>query len=224
MGYQLAERKSKSAKSRCVGRVSYRRYQRRMNPLNTENHVGNGPGGTISSLSIARPNTAIAGLGYSFWFSEVPQPRGRGGHCTSSIFPRGLRPSDNYSHSALRRRGPAHTRFCSIARKGQYMRKTLPQPLNLDPSRRPTSVLMRSIEATSTKSHRPRRRVDISEIEPVKADQGRLIGALQTLFDLLEDYAPSWYTQNHHIEAATALAHGRKRRNASNSVSAAAVH
>ena len=32
----------------------------------------------------------------------------------------------------------------------------------------------------------------------VRNDQEKLVTALRTLFDLLEDYAPHWYTQEHH--------------------------
>jgi hypothetical protein len=33
----------------------------------------------------------------------------------------------------------------------------------------------------------------------------RLFGALKSLFDLLEDYGPVWYTNHHHDRAKTAL-------------------
>jgi hypothetical protein len=39
--------------------------------------------------------------------------------------------------------------------------------------------------------------------------------ALQTLFELLEGYAPQWYTQEHHDIAADALANAKKRRSPS---------
>ncbi len=38
-----------------------------------------------------------------------------------------------------------------------------------------------------------------------QADHSRLEDALRTLYELLEEYAPSWYTRAHHDKAATAL-------------------
>lgn len=41
-------------------------------------------------------------------------------------------------------------------------------------------------------------------------DETRLYGALKSLFDLLENYGPLWYTKHHHAKAKTALVmHGR---------------
>jgi hypothetical protein len=37
-------------------------------------------------------------------------------------------------------------------------------------------------------------------------DQQRIVTAFQALFDLLENYAPAWYTQEHHDLACEALA------------------
>ncbi len=45
-------------------------------------------------------------------------------------------------------------------------------------------------------------RADIAALE---ADQQMLIAALRLLFNLLEQYAPSWYAQEHHDAAAAAL-------------------
>ena len=42
-------------------------------------------------------------------------------------------------------------------------------------------------------------------------DRGRLVDALSELHDLLEQYAPSWYTQEHHEKALAALRPLRKR-------------
>jgi hypothetical protein len=36
-------------------------------------------------------------------------------------------------------------------------------------------------------------------------DETRLYGALKSLFDLLENYAPIWYTKHYHDKAKTAL-------------------
>ena len=41
-------------------------------------------------------------------------------------------------------------------------------------------------------------------------NQEELVKALQMLFDLLEDYAPCWYSEEHHDTASAALAHSRK--------------
>jgi hypothetical protein len=41
-------------------------------------------------------------------------------------------------------------------------------------------------------------------------DETRLYAALKSLFDLLENYGPIWYTKHHHDKAKTALVmHGR---------------
>ena len=41
-------------------------------------------------------------------------------------------------------------------------------------------------------------------------DEMRLYGALKSLFDLLENYSPVWYTKHYHDKAKTALVmHGR---------------
>jgi hypothetical protein len=41
-------------------------------------------------------------------------------------------------------------------------------------------------------------------------NESRLYGALKSLFDLLEDYGPLWYTKHYHDKAKTALEmHGR---------------
>ena len=39
----------------------------------------------------------------------------------------------------------------------------------------------------------------------VELDRARLVEALSELHDLLDEYAPSWYTQEHHEEAMAAL-------------------
>jgi hypothetical protein len=36
-------------------------------------------------------------------------------------------------------------------------------------------------------------------------DETRLYGALKSLFDLLENYGPVWYTKHYHDKAKTAL-------------------
>jgi len=41
-------------------------------------------------------------------------------------------------------------------------------------------------------------------------DENRLYAALKSLFDLLENYGPVWYTKHHHDKAKHALVmHGR---------------
>jgi hypothetical protein len=42
--------------------------------------------------------------------------------------------------------------------------------------------------------------------------QQKLVRALQMLFDLLEDYAPRWYTEEHHNYACDALASAKRSR------------
>ena len=42
-------------------------------------------------------------------------------------------------------------------------------------------------------------------------DRGRLVEALSELHDLLEEYAPYWYTEEHHEKAMAALHPLRKR-------------
>jgi hypothetical protein len=36
-------------------------------------------------------------------------------------------------------------------------------------------------------------------------DEDRLYGALKSLFDLLENYSPIWYTKHYHDKGKTAL-------------------
>jgi hypothetical protein len=47
---------------------------------------------------------------------------------------------------------------------------------------------------------------DDREIRQLKDYQKKLVAALQMLFDLLEEYAPRWYTQKHRDKAIAALA------------------
>jgi hypothetical protein len=44
------------------------------------------------------------------------------------------------------------------------------------------------------------------EIVGLCEDQKQILVALYTLFDLLEEYAPCWYTEKHHERALAALA------------------
>ncbi len=44
------------------------------------------------------------------------------------------------------------------------------------------------------------------EIVRLRAEQKQILVALHTLFDLLEEYAPCWYTEEHHQRALAALA------------------
>jgi hypothetical protein len=46
---------------------------------------------------------------------------------------------------------------------------------------------------------------------PAGSEQ-KLVRALQMLFDLLEDYAPRWYTEEHHHYAYAALASAKRSR------------
>jgi hypothetical protein len=43
------------------------------------------------------------------------------------------------------------------------------------------------------------------EVAGLRKNQKQLLGALRLLFDLLEAYAPSWYTEEHHNKALAAL-------------------
>jgi hypothetical protein len=43
------------------------------------------------------------------------------------------------------------------------------------------------------------------ELVELRKKQTQLLRALQLLFDLLEAYAPSWYTEEHHNHAVAAL-------------------
>ncbi len=43
------------------------------------------------------------------------------------------------------------------------------------------------------------------EISELRDRQKELLQVVQMLFDLLEDYAPSWYTEEHHKRIADAL-------------------
>jgi hypothetical protein len=43
-------------------------------------------------------------------------------------------------------------------------------------------------------------------------EQKQLLDALKMLFDLLEEYAPTWYTEEHHRQALSALEASAERR------------
>jgi hypothetical protein len=43
------------------------------------------------------------------------------------------------------------------------------------------------------------------EVADLREKQKQLLSALRLLFDLLEEYAPSWYTEEHHTKALAAL-------------------
>ena len=53
---------------------------------------------------------------------------------------------------------------------------------------------------------------DDREIRQLKDNQKKLVAALQMLFDLLEEYAPLWYTQKHRDKAIAVLASIETRR------------
>jgi hypothetical protein len=50
----------------------------------------------------------------------------------------------------------------------------------------------------------PRRKAD-RLLKTAIEDETRLYGALKSLFDLLENYGPVWYTKHYHDKAKTAL-------------------
>ena len=43
------------------------------------------------------------------------------------------------------------------------------------------------------------------DVVALRNNQRQLVRALKLLFDLLEEYAPSWYTAAHHTKALAAL-------------------
>jgi hypothetical protein len=43
------------------------------------------------------------------------------------------------------------------------------------------------------------------EVAELRDNQRELVNALKMLFELLEEYAPSWYTEEHHKQADAAL-------------------
>jgi hypothetical protein len=43
------------------------------------------------------------------------------------------------------------------------------------------------------------------EVAELRENQKQLLSALRMLFDLLEEYAPSWYRKEHHTKALAAL-------------------
>ena len=51
-----------------------------------------------------------------------------------------------------------------------------------------------------------------AELTKLINNQEKLVEALRMLFDLLESYAPMWYTEEHHKIASEALARFRLRR------------
>jgi hypothetical protein len=50
------------------------------------------------------------------------------------------------------------------------------------------------------------------KIRQLQDNQKKLVAALQMLFDLVEEYAPRWYTQQHRDKAMAALARIETRR------------
>ena len=50
------------------------------------------------------------------------------------------------------------------------------------------------------------------ESDRVGQEQEQTLDALRTLFDLLEEYAPAWYTEEHHRKALSALEASAERR------------
>jgi hypothetical protein len=45
-----------------------------------------------------------------------------------------------------------------------------------------------------------------------RQEQEEVLDALKMLFDLLEEYAPAWYTEEHHTQALSALQASAERR------------
>jgi len=71
---------------------------------------------------------------------------------------------------------------------------------------------MGSNENRTLKSKNPPEPSHLSHYEPEgELDRARLVEALSKLQDLLEEYAPSWYTEEHHKKAMAAL-HPLRRR------------
>ena len=50
------------------------------------------------------------------------------------------------------------------------------------------------------------------ESDRVGHAQKRILDALKMLFDLLEEYAPAWYSEEHHRQALSALEASAERR------------
>jgi hypothetical protein len=48
--------------------------------------------------------------------------------------------------------------------------------------------------------------------DSVGQDQKQALDALKMLFDLLEEYAPAWYSEEHHRQALSALEASAERR------------
>ena len=46
---------------------------------------------------------------------------------------------------------------------------------------------------------------EVRKVREVRDDEEKLVAALQLLFALLEGYAPTWYTEQHHNVASSAL-------------------
>jgi hypothetical protein len=46
----------------------------------------------------------------------------------------------------------------------------------------------------------------------VRQEQEQALDALKMLFDLLEEYAPAWYSEEHHRQALSALEASAERR------------
>ena len=46
----------------------------------------------------------------------------------------------------------------------------------------------------------------------VGRERKQILDALKMLFDLLEEYAPAWYTEEHHTQALSALEASAERR------------
>jgi hypothetical protein len=52
--------------------------------------------------------------------------------------------------------------------------------------------------------------MDNCEARKLGDNEAKLKAALEMLFELLEAYAPTWYTEEHHDKAAAALACKRR--------------
>jgi len=67
-------------------------------------------------------------------------------------------------------------------------------------------------EMGSTGNHTLQSKAESSSLDEnaTPSERKRLAEALSELQDLLEEYAPSWYTEKHHRKAESALHPGKK--------------
>ena len=65
---------------------------------------------------------------------------------------------------------------------------------------------------SASRKLRPEAKVNLSSLrrQNHKSERTRLIEALSDLHNLLEEYAPAWYTEEHHRKAESALHWGKE--------------